>query len=276
MAVAPGDDLVWVAERAGLVSRIDLERGEVVETVLDITAETEATANGACSASRSPTGGCLRTSPTSRATLRSRPSSGTAPVSAAGAGRSSRSSSRSATTTAEIWPSAGTGSCTSASATAARGETRSTPDRTPRPGSGPSCGYSRPPTGSSRTTCPLTIRTSPPTVRIPAGRPEIFLIGVRNPWRFSFDRATDDLWIADVGQDSYEEVTVLLAANGGGLGANLGWRLREGLHYYVGRRAARSRRPGVGVRPGRRLQRHRRVRVPGVGHGGPLRRLRIR
>ncbi|MXZ54155.1 MAG: PQQ-dependent sugar dehydrogenase [Acidimicrobiaceae bacterium] len=67
-----------------------------------------------------------------------------------------------------------------------------------------------------------------------AGRPEIFLTGVRNPWRFSFDRATGDLWIADVGQDAYEEVTVLLAANGGGLGANLGWRLREGLHRFTG------------------------------------------
>ena len=70
-----------------------------------------------------------------------------------------------------------------------------------------------------------------PTAR---GRPEIFLTGVRNPWRLSFDRATGDLWIADVGQDAYEEVTVLLAANGGGLGANLGWRLREGLHRFAG------------------------------------------
>ena len=57
---------------------------------------------------------------------------------------------------------------------------------------------------------------------------------MRNPWRFSFDRDRGDLWIADVGQDRYEEVTVLLAANGGGLGANLGWRLREGLHAYAG------------------------------------------
>ena len=43
MAVAPGDDLVWIAERAGRVSRVDMERGEVVETILDIGAETEAT-----------------------------------------------------------------------------------------------------------------------------------------------------------------------------------------------------------------------------------------
>ena len=60
------------------------------------------------------------------------------------------------------------------------------------------------------------------------------MFGVRNPWRFSFDRSNGDLWIADVGQDLYEEVTVLLAANGGGVGANLGWRLREGLHEFSG------------------------------------------
>lgn len=66
------------------------------------------------------------------------------------------------------------------------------------------------------------------------GLPEIFLTGVRNPWRFSFDRLTGDLWIGDVGQNSYEEVTLLLAANGGGRGANLGWNLREGLHEFSG------------------------------------------
>ena len=66
------------------------------------------------------------------------------------------------------------------------------------------------------------------------GRPEIFLTGVRNPWRFSFDSVTGDLWIGDVGQDAFEEVTVLLAVNGTGAGANLGWRLREGLHEFTG------------------------------------------
>jgi glucose/arabinose dehydrogenase len=66
------------------------------------------------------------------------------------------------------------------------------------------------------------------------GLPEIFLTGVRNPWRFSLDRVTGDLWIGDVGQDAYEEITLLLAANGGGAGANLGWSLREGLHQFRG------------------------------------------
>ncbi len=64
------------------------------------------------------------------------------------------------------------------------------------------------------------------------GRPEIWLTGVRNPWRFSFDRATGDLWIADVGQDLYEEITVLRAADGTGRGANLGWDLYEGVEPY--------------------------------------------
>ena len=66
------------------------------------------------------------------------------------------------------------------------------------------------------------------------GLPEIYLIGVRNPWRFSFDSATGDLWIGDVGQNRWEEVTLLLAANGAGVGANLGWNLREGLHEFAG------------------------------------------
>ncbi len=66
------------------------------------------------------------------------------------------------------------------------------------------------------------------------GADEIFLWGVRNPWRFSFDRETGDLWIADVGQDRLEEITVLRATDGGGLGANLGWALREGTEEFTG------------------------------------------
>lgn len=66
------------------------------------------------------------------------------------------------------------------------------------------------------------------------GRPEIYLYGVRNPWRFSFDRATDDLWIGDVGQNEYEEVDLLPAADGAGIGANLGWSEIEGDHVFEG------------------------------------------
>ena len=68
------------------------------------------------------------------------------------------------------------------------------------------------------------------------GRAEIFTIGLRNPWRFSFDAVTDDLWIADVGQNKWEEVDLLLGANGFGRGANLGWNLREGTREFNGER----------------------------------------
>jgi glucose/arabinose dehydrogenase len=60
------------------------------------------------------------------------------------------------------------------------------------------------------------------------GRPEIWAFGLRNPWRFSFDRITGDLWIADVGDREHEEIDILEAARGGGRGANLGWSLFEG------------------------------------------------
>jgi len=59
------------------------------------------------------------------------------------------------------------------------------------------------------------------------GRPEIWASGVRNPWRFSFDRATGDLYIADVGQDTTEEIDFL--PRGTASGANLGWRIFEGM-----------------------------------------------
>jgi hypothetical protein len=57
-------------------------------------------------------------------------------------------------------------------------------------------------------------------------RGEIFALGLRNPWRSSFDRLSGDLWIADVGQSTREEVNLLPAASGGG--QNFGWAHREG------------------------------------------------
>ena len=65
-------------------------------------------------------------------------------------------------------------------------------------------------------------------------RPEIWAYGARNPWRFSFDRATGDLWIGDVGQDNWEEIHVLRAADGWAPGANMGWPLFEGRERYLG------------------------------------------
>ncbi|HEY5947048.1 MAG TPA: PQQ-dependent sugar dehydrogenase [Kofleriaceae bacterium] len=58
------------------------------------------------------------------------------------------------------------------------------------------------------------------------GAPEVFIMGVRNPWRWSFDRANGDLYIGDVGQAEVEELTVIPA--GQGAGANLGWNMYEG------------------------------------------------
>jgi glucose/arabinose dehydrogenase len=76
-----------------------------------------------------------------------------------------------------------------------------------------------------------SIPSSNPFVGNPAYRQEIWALGLRNPWRFSFDRQTGDLFIADVGQDTYEEVNFQAAANAGG--ANYGWNIMEGLHCYT-------------------------------------------
>ncbi|HEX7918444.1 MAG TPA: PQQ-dependent sugar dehydrogenase, partial [Gemmatimonadales bacterium] len=59
--------------------------------------------------------------------------------------------------------------------------------------------------------------------------PEVWAYGLRNPWRFSFDRQTHDLWIGDVGQGEWEEVDRLPAGVGG---QNLGWDDMEGTHCY--------------------------------------------
>ena len=71
---------------------------------------------------------------------------------------------------------------------------------------------------------------SNPFVGVAGVREEIWAYGLRNPWRFSFDRATGDLWVADVGQASWEEVNVQPAASAGG--ENYGWDCREGMHPY--------------------------------------------
>ncbi len=61
-------------------------------------------------------------------------------------------------------------------------------------------------------------------------RDEIWALGLRNPWRFSFDRQTGDIWIADVGQGAWEEVNFQPANSNGG--ENYGWRCYEGNHTY--------------------------------------------
>jgi len=61
-----------------------------------------------------------------------------------------------------------------------------------------------------------------------AGKDQVWSFGLRNPWRCSFDSATDDLWCGDVGQEMYEEIDHVVT----GRGVNFGWRKLEGNHYY--------------------------------------------
>lgn len=64
------------------------------------------------------------------------------------------------------------------------------------------------------------------------GLPEIWAYGLRNPWRIAFDPLTGDLYIADVGQNQWEEINIQPAGSPGG--ENYGWDYREGLHEYEG------------------------------------------
>ena len=75
-----------------------------------------------------------------------------------------------------------------------------------------------------------TIPASNPFTQTASYRGEIWALGLRNPWRFAFDRMTGDLYIADVGQNQYEEVDFQPAAGPGG--QNYGWRIMEGRHCY--------------------------------------------
>src|SRR5205823_1400066 len=73
---------------------------------------------------------------------------------------------------------------------------------------------------------PYSIPRDNPFVGRRGARAEIYSYGLRNPWRFAFDRATGDMIVADVGQDEFEEVD--FAARGRAGGANYGWRVFEG------------------------------------------------
>ena len=78
-------------------------------------------------------------------------------------------------------------------------------------------------------TGPYIVPATNPGIRAGARR-EIWSYGLRNPWRFSFDRATGALYIADVGQNAWEEVDVRSASSTGG--ENYGWPAFEGTHRY--------------------------------------------
>lgn len=72
---------------------------------------------------------------------------------------------------------------------------------------------------------------SNPFYGVPGYRPEIWAIGMRNPWRFNFDRLSGDLWIGDVGQDAREEINHMERVLSDG-GENYGWRCYEGMIPY--------------------------------------------
>ncbi len=77
---------------------------------------------------------------------------------------------------------------------------------------------------------PYAIPPDNPFVGVQGARPEIWAYGLRNPWRYAFDRATGDLYIADVGQNRYEWVHFEPAPSRGGV--NYAWPMREGRHCY--------------------------------------------
>ena len=81
--------------------------------------------------------------------------------------------------------------------------------------------------GSQAPNPPYNVPPDNPFVGI-AGADEIWSLGLRNPWRFSFDLQTHDLYIADVGQGAKEEVNASTFASGAGKGVNYGWKIMEG------------------------------------------------
>jgi glucose/arabinose dehydrogenase len=77
---------------------------------------------------------------------------------------------------------------------------------------------------------PYSIPASNPFATTKDAKPEVWAWGLRNPWRFSFDRTTHDLYIGDVGQSKYEEIDFQKASSKGG--ENYGWRCYEGQHVF--------------------------------------------
>jgi glucose/arabinose dehydrogenase len=81
---------------------------------------------------------------------------------------------------------------------------------------------------------PYAVPADNPFVGTAGARPEVWSYGLRNPWRFSFDRLNGDLYVGDVGQNQWEEINYAPAAAGAGRGVNFGWRSMEGRHCFGG------------------------------------------
>jgi glucose/arabinose dehydrogenase len=79
---------------------------------------------------------------------------------------------------------------------------------------------------------PYTVPADNPFMGTAGARPEVWSYGLRNPWRFSFDRVTGDLYIADVGESRWEEVDYASVAEGWGRGVNYGWSVMEGTQCF--------------------------------------------
>ncbi|MGH9024858.1 MAG: PQQ-dependent sugar dehydrogenase [Acidimicrobiia bacterium] len=93
---------------------------------------------------------------------------------------------------------------------------------------------------------PYSVPADNPFVDGPDGaRPEIWSFGLRNPWRFSFDAETGDLWIGDVGQGTIEEIDFAPASDGSGAGWNFGWNDLEGSQPFSGDEPAADAVPPI-------------------------------
>ena len=86
----------------------------------------------------------------------------------------------------------------------------------------------------------VSVPSDNPFVGQPGIRPEIWSYGLRNPWRFSFDRSTGDLYIGDVGQNAREEIDVATDVVQFGRGRNYGWNIMEGVACFSGSNCDRT------------------------------------